>query len=77
MSFILNDSNIGGSQIWKKRVYKALFIRGIMKSEPEIVELSEFLSEFNKESDRGAALNAAAVLDDWLGNILREFFADR
>lgn len=47
-----------------------------MKSEPETMELSEFLSEFNKESDRGAALNAAAVLDDWLGNILGEFFAD-
>ncbi|MGL1040432.1 hypothetical protein ACSTDR_21815 [Vibrio vulnificus] len=44
-----------------------------MKSEPETMELSEFLSEFNKESDRGAALNAAAVLDDWLGNILRRF----
>lgn len=47
-----------------------------MKSEPETMELSEFLSEFNKESDRGAVLSAAAVLDDWLGNILREFFAD-
>ncbi|EGQ8488637.1 transcriptional regulator [Vibrio alginolyticus] len=47
-----------------------------MKSEPETMELAEFLREFNKESDRGAALNAAAVLDDWLGNILGEFFAD-
>jgi len=45
------------------------------QSEPEIKELSEFLSEFNKESDRGAALNAAAVLDDWLGKILMEFLA--
>lgn len=43
--------------------------------EPEIKELNDFLSEFNKESDRGAALNAAAVLDDWLGNILSEFLA--
>ena len=43
--------------------------------EPEVKELGEFLFEFNKESDRGAALNAAAVLDDWLGNILREFLA--
>lgn len=47
-----------------------------MQQEPELRELSEFLSEFNKESDRGAALNAAAVLDDWLQNILEVFFAD-
>ncbi|MCS0430376.1 hypothetical protein [Vibrio diabolicus] len=46
-----------------------------MKSELETMELSEFLSEFNKESDRGAALNAAAVLDDWLGNILGELIS--
>ncbi|ELV8627167.1 transcriptional regulator [Vibrio cidicii] len=47
-----------------------------MKSESETMELAEFLNEFNKESDRGAALNAAAVLDDWLGGILGAFFAD-
>jgi mannitol operon repressor len=47
-----------------------------MKDEPELKELSEFLNEFNKESDRGAALNAAAVLDDWLSNILKQFLAD-
>jgi hypothetical protein len=47
-----------------------------MRDEPELKELSEFLNEFNKESDRGAALNAAAVLDDWLSNILKEFLAD-
>lgn len=47
-----------------------------MKHEPELKELSDFLAEFNKESDRGAALNAAAVLDEWLGNILKEFFVD-
>ncbi|WP_233079168.1 hypothetical protein [Rheinheimera soli] len=47
-----------------------------MQQEPEMRDLSEFLNEFNKESDRGAALNAAAVLDDWLENILRSFFAD-
>lgn len=35
-----------------------------MQQEPEMRDLSEFLNEFNKESDRGAALNAAAVLDD-------------
>jgi len=47
-----------------------------MRNESELKELSEFLNEFNKESDRGAALNAAAVLDDWLSNILKEFLAD-
>jgi mannitol operon repressor len=45
-------------------------------SEPEMNELSEFLYEFNKESDRGATLNVAAVLDDWLQNILEAFFVD-
>ncbi|HEH9440562.1 TPA: hypothetical protein SIA39_002573 [Aeromonas sobria] len=45
-----------------------------MQTETEIIELSEFLLEFNKESDRGAVLNAAAVLDDWLKNILESFF---
>lgn len=47
-----------------------------MKSEQEVVDLYEFLDEFNRESDRGAVLNAAAVLDEWLGNILRAFFTD-
>jgi len=44
--------------------------------EPEMQELSEFINEFNKESDRGATLNAAAVLDDWLQKILESFFVD-
>ena len=47
----------------------------MISKEPEIEELSEFLIEFNKESDRGAALNAASVLDDWLEKILHEFLA--
>lgn len=47
-----------------------------MRQEPELKELAEFLNEFNNESDRGAALNAAAVLDDWLQKILEAFFAD-
>lgn len=47
-----------------------------MQSEPEIRELGEFLNEFNKESDRGAVLNAAAVLDEWLLKILGEFLAE-
>jgi len=46
-----------------------------MSREQELIELSEFLNSFNKESDRGAALNAASVLDDWLGKIIKEFLA--
>jgi hypothetical protein len=45
-------------------------------SEPEIDALAGFLSEFNRESDRGAALTAAAVLDDRLAEILAAFLAD-
>jgi mannitol operon repressor len=44
--------------------------------EPEIKELSEFLSEFNRESDRGAALTAAAMLDQRLEEILSGYLAD-
>jgi len=45
-------------------------------SEPEVEALGIFLSEFNRESDRGAALTAAAVLDDRLAEILAAFFTD-
>jgi len=47
-----------------------------MNLEPEHKEFSEFLLEFNKESDRGAALNAAALIDEWLQNILEAFLAE-
>ncbi|MCI4569478.1 hypothetical protein [Lysobacter sp. CFH 32150] len=47
-----------------------------ISSEPEIEALASFLSEFNRESDRGAALTAAAVLDDRLSEILAAFLAD-
>ena len=74
--YVKENDRSAGMNMRDERTIKLLCIRSIMKSEPETMELSEFLSEFNKESDRGAALNAAAVLDDWLGNILGEFFAD-
>ncbi|KAF7763329.1 hypothetical protein PUND_b0698 [Pseudoalteromonas undina] len=74
--YVKENDRSAGMNMRDERTIKLLCIRTIMKSEPETMELSEFLSEFNKESDRGAALNAAAVLDDWLGNILGEFFAD-
>ncbi len=50
--------------------------KNLSKMEPEVKQLSEFLTEFNKESDRGAVLIAAAVLDDKLGEILGAFFAN-
>ncbi len=43
-------------------------------TEPEIDQLAHFLSEFNKESDRGAALVAASMLDERLHEVLSNFF---
>ena len=48
----------------------------LREMEPELRTLSEFLAGFNKESDRGAALIAAAVLDEKLYDILKAFLAD-
>jgi len=45
-------------------------------TEPEIQELAKFLSEFNKESDRGASLIAASYLEETLEEILRNFFSE-
>jgi len=44
--------------------------------EPEVAKLGEFLSTLNEESDRGAALASAAMLDETLKDILRSFLAD-
>jgi mannitol operon repressor len=46
------------------------------KTEPEIEQLGKFLASFNKESDRGAALVAASMLDDRLEQILIGFFVE-
>jgi mannitol operon repressor len=40
---------------------------------PHLKDFSEFLDEFNKETERGAALAAAAFLDDLLGRIIFNF----
>lgn len=45
-------------------------------AEPELVEVSRFLASFNRESDRGAALIAAAYVDDRLADVLGGFLAD-
>lgn len=44
--------------------------------QPEIIALGQFLGEFSRESDRGAALAAASMLDDRLRDILASFLAD-
>lgn len=45
-------------------------------TEPEVRQLGEFLNSFNEESDRGAALVAASMLDDRLHEILMAFLAE-
>ena len=45
-------------------------------TESEIQQLAQFLSEFNKESDRGAALVAASMIDERLEEMLGSFFTD-
>jgi hypothetical protein len=44
-----------------------------MDAEPEVQQTGQFLFEFSKESDRGAALIAAAMLDERLKDILSAF----
>jgi mannitol operon repressor len=46
------------------------------QTEPEIAQLGKFLASFNKESDRGAALVAASMLDDRLEQILNAFLIE-
>jgi mannitol operon repressor len=40
---------------------------------PHLREFSAFLQEFNKETERGAALAAGAMLEDQLGKVLEAF----
>lgn len=47
-----------------------------LSAEPEVEALGKFLAEFNRESDRGAALTAAAVIDERLTEILTAFLAN-
>jgi len=42
----------------------------------EILQLGDFLNNFNQESDRGAVLSAAAVLEDRLEEIIKTFLRD-
>lgn len=47
-----------------------------LSEQPEVGEFAVFLAQFNRESDRGAALTAAAMLDDRLKDILSAFLAN-
>jgi len=51
-------------------------IRSLQETHPHLKDFDEFLGEFNKETERGAALAAAAFLDDLLGQILKAFLID-
>jgi DNA-binding MltR family transcriptional regulator len=46
------------------------------ESEPEVEQLGRFLHAFNQESDRGAALVAASMLDERLEQILHSFLSE-
>jgi len=46
------------------------------RTEPEIEQLGKFLASFNEESDRGASLVAASMLDDRLAQVLSAFFIE-
>jgi len=47
-----------------------------MDQEPEVENLGAFFNEFNKESDRGAVLLAASILDEWLSDILGAYLIE-
>lgn len=46
------------------------------KQEPEIIEMSNFLNIFNKETDRGSALVAASYLDEALKKIINAYLIE-
>jgi hypothetical protein len=47
------------------------------ESHPHLKEFGEFLDDFNKETERGAALAAAAFIDDLLQRILMAFLVNK
>lgn len=47
--------------------------RPFSETHPHLIGFSHFLDDFNKETERGAALAAAAMLDDQLGKIIEAF----
>jgi mannitol operon repressor len=57
-----------------KRVRDGL--RPFEESHPHLKDFASFLDDFNKETERGAALAAAAFLDDILERMLAAFLLD-
>jgi hypothetical protein len=47
--------------------------RSLAETHPHLKGFTEFLAEFNKETERGAALAAAAMIDDQLGRTIEAF----
>ena len=47
--------------------------KNLSETHPHLKEFSEFLDEFNKETERGAALLAAALLDEMLRRIIAAY----
>lgn len=45
----------------------------LAETHPHLAGFSDFLADFNKETDRGAALAAAAMIDDQLGQTIAAF----
>jgi DNA-binding MltR family transcriptional regulator len=48
-------------------------IRPLLETHPHLNSFLDFLADFNKETERGAALAAAAMLDEQLGRIVQSF----
>ena len=51
-------------------------LRPFEETHPHLKEFAVFLDDFNKETERGAALAAAAFLDDLLNKILTAFLIE-
>lgn len=51
-------------------------MRGLEETHPHLKGFGEFLDEFNQETERGAALAAAAFVDDLLQQILTAFLLE-
>jgi DNA-binding MltR family transcriptional regulator len=47
--------------------------RPVAETHPHLVGFMDFLDDFNRETERGAALAAAAMIDDQLGKIIEAF----
>jgi mannitol operon repressor len=51
-------------------------LRSLEATHPHLQEFAAFLDDFNKETERGAALAAAAFVDDLLQKVLAAFLLD-